>query len=85
MSDGEFQLRAGAPRILARFNQFFVCGAGKEYQGISVLLIHSGGLIGHGANNVDAWRQGGRYLGRRLKGEKPIDLPVIQATKLELA
>jgi putative ABC transport system substrate-binding protein len=46
-------------------------------------VVYSGGLIGYGANNVDAWRQGGRYLGRILKGEKPIDLPVIQATKLE--
>jgi putative ABC transport system substrate-binding protein len=48
-------------------------------------FVEAGGLISYGTNVVDAWRQVGGYAGRILKGTKPTDLPVVQASKFELA
>ena len=46
-------------------------------------FAEAGGLASYGASVIDAYRQVGVYVARVLKGDKPGELPVLQAAKFE--
>jgi putative tryptophan/tyrosine transport system substrate-binding protein len=77
---------SGNPLFIAAGNQLVALAARYKvptiYQYRETALI--GGLLSYGTSLPDAYRLVGSYTGRILKGEKPADLPVQQATKIEL-
>jgi putative ABC transport system substrate-binding protein len=62
---------------LAAFHRLPATYALRDY-------AEAGGLMSYGPNIADAFRQVGVYTGRILKGAKPADLPVVQASKFEM-
>jgi len=86
------QLRAGAmlvgadPFFNSQRDKIIALAAGHSIPAIYEQreFARAGGLISYGTSFSDAYRQVGVYAGRILKGEKPLDLPVMQSTKFEL-
>jgi putative ABC transport system substrate-binding protein len=79
-------ISAGTAIFAGRSGQLAALAAerGVPAVGANRAFTAAGGLISYGADIVESYHLAGGYVARILKGEKPADLPVQQATKIEL-
>jgi putative ABC transport system substrate-binding protein len=79
-------LVGGGAFFLSKRRQLVIRAARISIPGIYILrsYVEVGGVMSYGANDMDAYRTSGLYVGRILKGAKAGDLPVELPTKYEL-
>jgi putative ABC transport system substrate-binding protein len=86
--------RDGAQAVLVLGTPFFIT-ARKRLAELAIAqrlptmfqgrpYVEAGGLMSYFPNHEDLWRHAAVYADKILRGAKPADLPVEQATKLEL-
>jgi putative ABC transport system substrate-binding protein len=77
-----------APSAVAAANHALIIGLAAQYRLPAVYPFRGftveGGLISYGIIGLEHWREGAIYVDRILRGAKPADLPVQQASKFEL-
>jgi putative ABC transport system substrate-binding protein len=78
-------LITGDQLFTGRIAQLAILAARHAMPAIYTLreFAEAGGLMSYGSNFAELYRQTGVYIGRVLNGQKPADLPIVQATTFE--